>query len=66
LLADLRSLEHEIETLGRKVDEMGRHQQVLVDSAERLAEHEKALAALDSAKQGHDQAVWINSRPIGL
>jgi exonuclease SbcC len=56
LLADLRSLEHEIETLGRKVDEMGRHQQVLVDSAERLAEHEKALAALHSAKQGHDQA----------
>lgn len=56
LLADLRSLEHEIENLGRKVDEMGRHQQVLVDSAERLAEHEKALAALDSAKQGHDLA----------
>lgn len=56
LLADLRSQEHEIETLARKVDEMGRHKQVLVDSAERLAEHEKALCALDSAKQGHDQA----------
>ena len=56
LLADLRSQEHEIETLARKVDEMGRHKQVLVDSAERLAEHEKALGALDSAKQGHDQA----------
>ena len=57
LLADLRSLEHEIETLSRKVDEMGRHQQVLIDSAERLAEHETALADLDRAKQGHDQAV---------
>ncbi|MCI1757458.1 MAG: SMC family ATPase [Sphingobium sp.] len=57
LLADLRSLEHEIETLSRKVDEMDRHQQVLADSAERLVEHEKALAALNSAKQGHDQAV---------
>ncbi|MDP3908320.1 SMC family ATPase [Novosphingobium sp.] len=57
LLADLRALEHEIETLGRKVDEMDRHQQVLVDSAERLVEHEKALVALESAKQGHDQAV---------
>lgn len=56
LLADLRSQEHEIETLARKVDEMGRYKQVLVDSAERLAEHEKALSALDSAKQGHDQA----------
>lgn len=31
LLADLRSQEHEIETLARKVDEMGRHKQVLVD-----------------------------------
>ena len=57
LLADLRSQEHEIETLARMVVEMGRHKQVLVDSTERLAEHEKALAALDSAKQGHDQAV---------
>ena len=57
LLADLRSLEHEIETLSRKVDEMDRHQQVLVDSAERFVEHEEALAALDRAKQGHDQAV---------
>ena len=57
LLADLRSLEHEIEVLGRKVDEMDRHQQVLVDSTERLAEHEKALAALDRAKQEHNQGV---------
>ena len=32
-LAELRSHEDEIETLGRKVDEMGRHKQVLVDSA---------------------------------
>lgn len=56
-LAELRSHEDEIETLGRKVDEMGRHKQVLVDSAERRAEHDKALGALDSAKQGYDQAV---------
>lgn len=56
LLTDLRSQEHENETLTRKVDEMGRHKHVLVDSAERLAEHEKALGALDRAKQGHDQA----------
>lgn len=56
-LAELRSHEDEIETLGRKVDEMGRHKQVLVDSAERRAEHEKTLGALDSAKQGYDRAV---------
>lgn len=62
LLADLRSQEHEIETLARKVDEMGRHKQVLVDSAERLAEHEKAIGALDSAKQGHDQAASDQQR----
>lgn len=57
LLADLLSQEHEIETLAHKVDEMGRYKQVLVDSAERFAEHERALGALHSAKQGYDQAV---------
>ncbi|WP_019054207.1 AAA family ATPase [Sphingobium xenophagum] len=56
LLTDLRAHEDEIETLGRKVDELGRHKQVLVDSAERLAEHEKALGALGSAKQEHNRA----------
>lgn len=56
LLADLRSHEDEIEILGRKVDELGRHKQVLVDSAERLAEHEKALSALGSAKHEHNRA----------
>lgn len=62
LLTDLQSQEHEIETLARKVDEMGRHEQVLVDSAERLAEHEKALGALDNAKRGHDQAASDQQR----
>lgn len=55
-LADLRSREHEIEPLGRKIDEMGRHKQVLVDSAERHEEHVKALSALDSARQAQNQA----------
>lgn len=55
-LADLRSREHEIEPLERKIDELGRHKQVLVDSAERHAEHEKALNALSSAKQAQSQA----------
>lgn len=55
-LADLRSREHEIEPLERKIDELGRHEQVLVDSAERHAEHEKAQNALSSAKQAQGQA----------
>lgn len=56
MLADLRSREHEIESLGRKIDEMGRYKQVLVDSAERHTEHQKALSALNGAKDGQIQA----------
>ncbi len=55
-LADLRSKEHEIESLSRKVDELGRHKQVLADSAERQAEHEIALGAFNSAKQAQEEA----------
>lgn len=55
-LAELRSSEHEIEPLERKIDELGRHEQVLVDSAERHAEHEKAQNALSSAKHTLGQA----------
>lgn len=56
-LDNLRSREHEIEGLARKVDELDRHKQVLVDSSERHREHENALSALNVAKQVHDQAV---------
>jgi exonuclease SbcC len=56
VLAELRSSEHEIEPLERKIDELGRHEQVLVDSAERHTEHEKAQNALSSAKQTQGQA----------
>ena len=56
VLADLRFREHEIEPLERKIDELGRHKQVLIDSAERHAEHEKALNALARAKQAQSQA----------
>jgi exonuclease SbcC len=53
---NLRSREHEIEDLARKVDELQRHQQILVDSAERLTQHVDSVAALDYAKQAQDQA----------
>lgn len=55
-LAELRSREHEIENLGRKIDEMDRHRQVLTDSAERHAAHEKALIDFNSAKHGQENA----------
>lgn len=55
-LENLRSREHELEGLARKVDELERHQQVLVDSAARLTQHEDSVAALDDAKQAQDQA----------
>lgn len=56
MLGELRSREHEIESLGRMIDEMGRHKQVLVDSTERHTAHEKALNALNNAKEGQNQA----------
>lgn len=61
-LDDLRSREHELESLARKIDELGRHEQVLADSTERHAQHENALRVLNDAKQGHDQAVSDNQK----
>ncbi|PAL21809.1 AAA family ATPase [Sphingopyxis sp. GW247-27LB] len=55
-LAKLRLSEHEIEILSRKVDEMVRHKQVLADSAERHAEHQKTLSNFNSAKHGQESA----------
>ncbi len=55
-LAELRAREHEIEGLGRKVDEMGRHKQILADAAERHAEHEKALSDFNNARHGQENA----------
>lgn len=55
-LADLRSKEHEIENLSRKGDELERHKQVLIDSAERHEEHQKALSNLNSAKLGQESS----------
>ncbi len=61
-LDELRSREHELESLVRKIDELGRHEQVLADSTARHAQHENALRALNDAKQGHDQAVSDNQK----
>ncbi|AKM12243.1 AAA family ATPase [Croceicoccus naphthovorans] len=55
-LDDLRSREHELDGLARKIDELDRHKQVLVDSSERHRQHENALSALNGAKQVHEQA----------
>ena len=55
-LDDLKSREHEIESLARKVDGLERHNQVLEDSAARLAQLEDTVAALDAAKKAQDQA----------
>lgn len=57
VLEDVRSREHEIEGLARKIDALARHKQVLVDSAERHAEHEIALSALHDAMQVQAKAV---------
>lgn len=59
-LAELRAREHEIERLGRKVDEMGRHKQILADSAERHAAHEKALSDFNGAKYGQENATSVH------
>ena len=55
-LADLRSREHEIESLTRKIDEIDRHRQVLADSTERQNKHEKALSDLNSARLEQENA----------
>ena len=59
-LAELRAREHEIEWLGRKVDEMGRHKQILADSAERHAAHENALSDFNGAKYGQENATSVH------
>ena len=50
-LRDLRSREHEIEDLARKIDQLNRHKQVLVDAAERQTDLETAVTALERAKK---------------
>lgn len=55
-LRDLRSSEHEIEDIARKIDQLNRHKQVLVDAAERQDDHEAAVVVLDRAKQAHLKA----------
>ncbi len=53
---DLRSREHEIDDLARKIDLLNGYKQVLVDAGERHAYHETALLVLERAKQAHSQA----------
>lgn len=53
---NLRSREHEIDDLVRKVDELKRHKQLLIDAGERQAEHEATLLVLERATQAHSQA----------
>jgi exonuclease SbcC len=45
-LLALRSRDHEIEDITRKIEQLNRHKQVLVDAAERLADLEAAEAGL--------------------
>lgn len=59
-LAGLRSSEHEIETLGRQVDDMGRHKQLLTDSAERYDKHQKALSDLNTANLALESAAAVH------
>lgn len=56
-LTDLRSREHEIEDLARKIDQLNRHRQVLVDAVERQAGHDAAVTVLDRAKQALSRAM---------
>lgn len=52
----LLSREHELDRLSRNVDELERHKQVLADSADRHAQHEVSLGALNDARQVQDHA----------
>jgi exonuclease SbcC len=65
-LLDLRSREHEIENLARKIDQLNRHKQVLVDAAERQAAHEAAVVALERARQTHSQATDTETQAADL
>jgi len=65
-LLDLRSRDHEIEDIARKIDQLNRHKQVLVDAAERLAGLEAAEAGLEQAKQAHSQAADAEAQAANL
>ncbi|WP_066526388.1 AAA family ATPase [Erythrobacter sp. CCH5-A1] len=65
-LLDLRSRDHEIEDITRKIDQLNRHKQVLVDAAERLAGLEAAEAGLEKAKQAHSQAADAEAQAADL
>jgi len=65
-LLDLRSCEHEIEDLARKIDHLNRHKQVLVDAAERLADLQTAELVLERAKQAQSQAAETEAEAVDL
>ncbi|MEE4211637.1 MAG: SMC family ATPase [Parvularcula sp.] len=65
-LLDLRSRDHEIEDIARKIDQLNRHKQVLVDAAERLADLETAEGGLEQAKQTHSQAADTEAQAADL
>ena len=65
-LLDLRSRDHEIEDLARKIDQLNRHKQVLVDAAERQAELETAVMLLKGARQAHSQAADSETQAADL
>lgn len=65
-LLDLRSCEPEIEDIARQIEQLNRHQQVLVDAAERLADLEIAEAALERAKKDHLQTAGTEAQAADL
>jgi exonuclease SbcC len=65
-LLDIRSRDHEIEDIARKIEQLNRHKQVLVDAAERLADLETAEAGLERAKQAHSQAAHAEAKAADL
>lgn len=65
-LLDLRSRDHEIEDIARKIEQLNRHKQVLADAAERLADLEAAEAGLERAKQAHSQAADAEAKNADL
>lgn len=66
MLLDLRSREPEIEDLARKIDQLNRHKQVLVDAAERLADLETAEVVLERARLAHSQATDTETEAADL
>lgn len=65
-LRDLRSRDHEIEDLARKIDQLNRHKQVLVDSAERQADLETAVVVLERARKAHSLAADAETQASDL